>query len=112
MICELVGVYILHVLVQKYGKESVGLYRDDDLTCFENVSGPQAGTIRKDVIKIFKQEFHLNITFEINLKIVDFLDITLNLSTSQKFLAYLLFFMKTNLSQTSRKKLNYLTIFL
>ena len=30
---------------------------------------------------------------------------------NEKFLAYLLFFMKTNLSQTSKKKLNYLTIF-
>ena len=30
----------------------------------------------------------------------------------KKFLAYLLFFMKTNLSESSKKKLNYLTIFL
>ena len=30
---------------------------------------------------------------------------------NKKNLAYLLFFMKTNSSQTSKKKLNYLTIF-
>ena len=53
-ICELVGVYILNLLGEKYGKDRVGLYRDDGLACFENVSGPQAEKIRKDVIKIFK----------------------------------------------------------
>ena len=59
------------------------MYRDDGLACVENVSGPQAEKIRKDVIKIFKQEFDLNITSETNLKIVNFLDITLNLSTEK-----------------------------
>ena len=34
------------------------------------------------------------------------------LKITKKFLAYLLFFMKTNSSQTTRKKLDYLTIFL
>ena len=82
-ICELVVVYILTVLGEKYGKERVGLYKDDGLTGFENVSEPQAENIRKDVIKIFKQEFDLNITSETNLKIVNFLDITLNLSTGK-----------------------------
>ena len=66
-ICELVGVYILNVLGEKYGKERVGLYRDDGLAYFENISGPQAENIRKGVIKIFKQEFYLNITSETNL---------------------------------------------
>ena len=71
-ICELVGVYILDVLGEKYRKERVGLYRDDGLAYFENISGPQAEKIRKDVIKIFKQEFDLNITSETNLKIANF----------------------------------------
>ena len=82
-ICELVDVYILKVLGEMYGKERVGLYRDDGLACFENVSGPQAKRIRNDVIKIFKQEFDLNSTSETNLKFVSFLDITLNLSTGK-----------------------------
>ena len=30
----LVGIYILNVLDEKFGKERVGLYRDDGLTCF------------------------------------------------------------------------------
>ena len=28
-ICELVGIYILHLIGQKYAKENIGLYRDD-----------------------------------------------------------------------------------
>ena len=47
-ICELVGVYILNALGEKYEKERVGLYRDDGLACFENISGPQAEKIRKE----------------------------------------------------------------
>lgn len=42
-----------HVLGQKYGKERVGLYRDNGL---ENISWPQIEKIRKDVIEIFKQD--------------------------------------------------------
>ena len=83
-ICELVGVYILNVIGKKYGKERVGLYGEDDsLSCSENVSGPQAESIRKDVIKICKQEFDFNITSETNFKIVNFLDVALNLSTGK-----------------------------
>ena len=59
------------------------MYKDDGLASFENVSGPQAEKIRKDVIKIFKQEFDLNITSETNLKIVNFLNVTLNLWTGK-----------------------------
>ena len=52
------------------------MYRDDGLACFENVCGPQVEKIRKDVIKIFKQEFDFNVTGERNLEIVSFLDVT------------------------------------
>ena len=71
-ICELVPVYILNVLAEKYGKERVRLYRADGLACFENVGGPEAERIRKDVVKIFKQEFYLNITIKTNLILVNF----------------------------------------
>ena len=30
-ICEVLGLYILHKLGEKYGKERIGLYRDDGL---------------------------------------------------------------------------------
>ena len=54
VIYELVGVCILNVLREKYGKERLALCRDDGSACFENLSGPQAEQIRKDVIKIFQ----------------------------------------------------------
>ena len=78
-ICELVGLYILHVLGEKYGKDKIGLYLDDSLACFGNIKGSQAERTRKEFI--FKTEFKLSITSETNLKIVNFLDVTLNLNT-------------------------------
>ena len=80
-ICEPVDVYILKVFGQKYGKERVGLYRDDILVSFETVSGRQAKKINKEVIKIFKEEFNANITSETKLKIINFLYITFKRST-------------------------------
>ena len=74
---------LTNVLGERYGKERVGLYRDYGLACFKNVSGPVAEEIRKDVIKISKQVFDLSSTSETNLKIVIFLDVTLNLSTGK-----------------------------
>ena len=82
-ICEIVGLYILHKLSEKYGNERIGLYRDDGLACFENTSGPKAERIRKAFIKLFQNEFSLNIVSETNLKVVNFLDLTLSLSTGK-----------------------------
>ena len=81
--CLLEGLYILHILGEKYGKHRIGLYRDDGLACFGYTSGPQADRIRKDFIKIFKEDFDLSITCETNLKAVNFLDVTLNLTTGK-----------------------------
>ena len=48
---ELVGLYILHILDEKYGKDKVGLFYDDGFPCFEYTKGSHAGKIRKDFIK-------------------------------------------------------------
>ena len=40
-VCELVGVYILHLLRSVIRKENVGLYRDDGLGILRNSSGPE-----------------------------------------------------------------------
>ena len=67
-ICELVGLYILHVLREKHGKEKKWLL----LTVwhiFWNIIGSQAERIRKEFISIFKTEFKLSIICEKNLKI-------------------------------------------
>ena len=82
-LCQLVGLYILHILGEKCGKHRIGWYRDDGLTCFEYTSGPQAYRIRKDFIKIFKEDFNRSITSEKNLKTANFLDVTLNLTTGK-----------------------------
>ena len=40
-LCELTSLYILSVMDSEFGKEKIGLYRDDGLGCFQNMSGPQ-----------------------------------------------------------------------
>eukprot|EP00794_Sanderia_malayensis_P012450 gene12450-biopygen9924 len=85
-ICELVGLFILNKLATKYGKDNIGLYRDDGLAIFKNISGPQADRIRKDITKYFKQH-GLNITIQTNLKIVNYLDVTFNL-TNESYYPY------------------------
>ena len=54
---------------------------------FENASGPQADRITKDFINILRKEFQLSIACETNLKIVSFLDVTLDL-TACKYKPY------------------------
>ena len=78
-LCELVGLYILQTLGEKYDLNTSGLYRDDGLCFFNNISGPQSDRIRKDLIKLFKDKFGLKITIEANLTIVNFLDVTFDL---------------------------------
>ena len=82
-LCEQVGWYILHILGEKHGKHRAGLYRDGGLACFECTSGPQAEKIRKGFIKTFKEGFDLSITCETNLKVANFVDVTLNLTTGK-----------------------------
>ena len=77
-VCELVGVYILHLLKTVKRKENVGLYRDDRLGVLRNSSGPEIERKRKQIIQIFKS-CGLNITIRTNLKSVDFLDVRLDL---------------------------------
>ena len=78
-ICELVGTYLLSIISQKYNKNDIGLYRDDGLGVFSNTSGPQNERIKKDFVKIFKDK-GLDIVIQCNLKITDYLDVTLNLT--------------------------------
>ena len=53
-ICELVGLYILFVLGEKYGKDKIGFHSDDGLACFGNIHTSQAERIGKEFISIFK----------------------------------------------------------
>ena len=77
-VCELVGVYILHLLRTVMGKENFGLYRDDELAILRDSSGPEIERKRKQIIQVFKS-CGLNITVKTNLKTVDFLDVRFDL---------------------------------
>ena len=77
------SLYFIYILSTEHGKGLNGLYRDYSFTCFENISGSQADHIRKDFINIFRKEFQLKIVSETNLKIVNFLDATLDLTTGK-----------------------------
>ena len=70
---------VFHQIVSKYDKQNIGLYRDDGLAVFENISGPEAERIKKDFQKVFKRN-GFNITVLCNRKIVDYLDLTFNLN--------------------------------
>ena len=63
-LCELLGLYILQILGEKYGKHKIGFYHDDGLACFGYTTKigllPQTDKTAKDFIKIFKEDFDLN----------------------------------------------------
>ena len=77
-VCELVGLYVLKQLKEKTTAE-IGLYRDDGLAVLKG-TGRTTDKIRKIINEIFK-DIGLKITSKCNLKVVDYLDITLNLNT-------------------------------
>ena len=79
-VCELVGLYLLNRLTNEFGKHNISLYRDDGLSCFQNISGPDSEKIKRKMCKIFKEN-GLNITVECNLAITDFLDVTFDLKS-------------------------------
>ena len=83
-VCELVGAFALSQLAKIFNKQEVGLYRDDGLAVFRDVSGHDADKIREDITRVF-QEFGLKITTQTKLKTVDFLDVTLNLATGKHY---------------------------
>ena len=78
---ELEGLLILNSLNDMHGPNTSGLYRDDGLCCFTNVSGSESDRIRKDLIHPFKEKFDLKTTIKANLRIFYFLDDTFNLTT-------------------------------
>ena len=78
-ICELVGTYLLSLLGQKCNKENIGLYRDDGLAILKKLSGPETERMKKEFQRIFREK-GLEIVIECNKKVVDYLDVTLNLN--------------------------------
>ena len=89
-ICELIGLYMLHLIKQikigtgksckTIGHKCIGLYRDDGLGYLQGYSGPQRDKIRKNIEALFKKH-ELKITIECNLKSTEFLDVRLDLES-------------------------------
>ena len=71
---------ILHTLAEKCGRNDIGLYTDDGVAYFQNISGARAECLREDIIDLFKIELQLNVTSKTNLKVDNFLDVTFNLT--------------------------------
>ena len=82
--CELVGCFLLSLLTKKYG-QNIGLYRDDGLAAF-NGTPQEIEKIKKGICKVFRDN-DLKITVEANTTKVNFLDVTLDL-TSGKYYPY------------------------
>ena len=53
-VCELVGLDLLNILKNEFGRKNIELYRDDGLSCFENKSGSELEKIKQKICKIFK----------------------------------------------------------
>ena len=78
-VCDLTGLYILSKIKSVFENQNyVGLYGDDGLGILRNISGQQIERVRKEIIKIFKK-CGLSITTKTNFKVVQFLDIELDL---------------------------------
>ena len=76
---ELVSLLLLNILADRFGKDSLGLYRDDGLLLLKSTGGRQAELTRKQLHEIFKKQ-DLRITTEINYHTVNFLDVALNVN--------------------------------
>ena len=83
-VCELIGLFLLNNLSEKYGKNNVGLYRDNGLVLLRNASGPQSERTKKDITREFKKQ-GLNISISTNLKICNFVDVTLSLTDGTQY---------------------------
>ena len=84
--CEIVGLFILDQIRGRVKGFDSGLYRDDGLGVVETT--PRiAEKIRQNIIAIMK-ELGFKITSKANLKVVDFLDVTLDLA-NDKYSPYL-----------------------
>ncbi len=86
-ICELVGLFILNKLGQKFGKENIGLYRDDGLAIMKSKSARLADKNEEKNSTNVSKQFGLKITAEANLHVVNFLDVTFDLNNG-KFKPY------------------------
>ena len=78
-VSDLTGLYILSKTKSVFETQNdVGLYKDGGLGIFRNLSGPEIERVRKEIITISK-ECGLSLTTKTSLKVLQFLDIELDL---------------------------------
>lgn len=77
-ISELVGQFILFQMSKLIPKEQHGIYRDDSLMILKT-TGRGCTKMGEKLEKLFREQFNLRITFEANLTVVNFLDVTMSL---------------------------------
>ena len=70
---------MLSLLSKHINKNHIGLYRDDGLVILKNSSSSAAEKLNKKFQKLFKEK-NLDIIVLCNLKITNYVDITLNLN--------------------------------
>ena len=80
-VCELVGLYILSLIAEKFGANDFGLYRDDGLGAIV-VSGPEGERAKKELHKIAKK-CDLGFTVDGFFTLVDFLDANFDLPSGR-----------------------------
>ena len=80
-VCELVGLYILSKLNNLPAGIISALYRDDGIV-LSRLSRQETENVKKRICAIFR-ELGLKITVSANRKIIDFLDVNLNLNTGE-----------------------------
>ena len=78
-ICELVGLFLLSQITEIMPKSQVGCYRDDGLAV-TLLRPRQAEMLKKRLCKLFNDN-GLSIEVNVNIKIVNFLDVTLDLNS-------------------------------
>ena len=78
-IADLVSLNILNILTRIISLEQLGLYHNDGLIYIPNSNGPIGSSIQKKIIRACKF-FGFKIEVSSNNKIVNFLDVTLDLS--------------------------------
>ena len=67
--------------MNKFDKNSVGLYRNNGLALFTNINARRADIIRKELHQQLFKEFGLSLEIEWNLKTINDLYVTLDLNT-------------------------------
>ena len=79
-VCEIMGMFPLNSLANTFFKNSVGLYRNDELALFKNINGHGADKMRKGFHQLYKEN-GLSLEITCNVKTGNYLDITLDLNT-------------------------------